>query len=54
MLSRNLIRFDPEVLTRRFNRCLRVLIDNNLRGFPAETEYAPPPTRHRSGGGAPL
>jgi len=57
MLSRNLIRFDPEVLTRRFNRCprgLRVLIDNNLRGFPAETEYAPSPTRHRSGGGAPL
>lgn len=57
MLSSNLIRFGPEALTRRLDRCprdLRVLIYNNLREFPAETECALPSTRHRLGAGAPL
>lgn len=55
MLSRNLIRFGPEALTRRFNRCprdLRVLFDYNLWGFPAEIGCVPPSIRHRSGGEA--
>ena len=57
MLYRNLIRFSPEALTRRFNCCPRdllVLNDNNFRGVPAETECALPSTRHRYGGGASL
>ena len=55
MLSRNLIRFGPEALTRRSNRCprdLRVFIDNNLWGFPVETGCATQLTHHNSDGEA--
>jgi hypothetical protein len=55
MLSRNLIIFGPEALTRRSNRCprdLRVLIDNNLWMFPAETGRVTQLTHHNSDGEA--